>query len=291
MVCWLLCVVGAVARGHGAEDKRNENGSSPFGRTPRTLRVAGAQLPVTDDVQKNLASITRAINFASREKADVLVTPEGSLSGYTRHFDRAATRLAIEEVARRAREANVALVLGTCFSEPDGTIYDAQRFYQRDGTYLGFHSKILLCRRVAEPQKKGEVDFFKSTPIRTFQLNGLTVGGLICNDLWANPEYTPMPDPHLVHQLAGMGARIVFLSVNAGQGEGAELSLNRAFHDSNLRLRARSAKVWIVVVDAGDPKGLRESNCYSGVVAPDGRWVIQANPKGEQYFVYTIPLE
>jgi len=49
---------------------------------PRTLRVAGAQLPVRNDVQKNLEAINRAIEFAAREKADVLLTPEGSLSGY-----------------------------------------------------------------------------------------------------------------------------------------------------------------------------------------------------------------
>ena len=39
--------------------------------------------PVRNDVQKNLEAITRAIEFAAREKADVFVTPEGSLSGYS----------------------------------------------------------------------------------------------------------------------------------------------------------------------------------------------------------------
>ncbi len=255
------------------------------------LRVAGAQIPVSREVRKNVEAITRAIQFAAREKADVLVTPEGSLSGYTHEFDARATTQALEAVVRKAREMNVALVLGTCFAEADGSRYDAQRFYDRTGNYLGFHSKILLCRRVADPNAKGELDFFNSTPLRTFALQGLTVGGLICNDLWANPEWTPMDDPHLAQKLAAMDARVIFLSVNSGQAGGDELELNRGFHESNLRMRARSAKLWIVVADACDAQGQHASNCPSGVLGPDGRWAVQVDSRGEQFFVHTIEVE
>jgi predicted amidohydrolase len=258
---------------------------------PRTLRVAGAQLPVTNDIQKNLQAITRAIEFAANAKADVLVTPEGSLSGYTSKFDPAATTQALETVVQLARQSNLALVLGTCFADPDGSRYDAQRFYDRTGAYLGFHAKVLLCRHLTEPGRKGELDSFKSAPLRTFQFQGLTVGGLVCNDFWANPEWTPMPDPHLAFQLAGLGASVIFLSVNSGQAEGDELALHRAFHESNLSIRARTSKLWVVVANACDVKGLREVNCRSGVIAPDGHWAVQANPLGEQFFAYTISLE
>lgn len=255
------------------------------------LRVAGAQIPVTRDVRANVAAITRAIEFARREQADVLVTPEGSLSGYWPGFDAEATRQALEEVVRKTRVAKVALVLGTCFAEADGRRYDGQRFYNRDGEFLGFHSKILLCRRVADPAAKGEIDFFQSSPLRTFTLQGLRVGGLVCNDMWANPEWTPMPDPYLARQLAGLGARVIFLSVNAGQDEGEALALNRSFHESNLRLRARGAGLWAVAADAADPEGKKSSNCPSGVLGPDGRWAVQVEPKGEQFFAHTIELE
>lgn len=267
--------------------------ADPIGATSGNirLRVAGAQIPVSRDGQKNVEALTRAIQFAAREKADVLVTPEGSLSGYTHKFDATATARAMETVTRRAREANVALVLGTCFADTNGTLYDAQRFYDRRGNFLGFHAKILLCRRVAEPGRKGELDHFKSAPLRTFALQGLTVGGLVCNDMWANPEWTPMPDPFLARQLAGLGARVIFLSVNAGQDAGEDWPLNHAFHDSNLRLRARSAGVWVIVADAADPEGRKPSNCPSGVVRPDGRWAVRAEPRGEQFFAHTIEVE
>ncbi len=221
----------------------------------------------------------------------MLVTPEGSLSGYTHEFDDAALSRALLEMLNRARQGHLALALGTCFEEPaDHEPYDEVRLYDQNGAYLGFHAKILLCRKVAEPSAKGEIDFFKTKPIRTFQLNGLTVGALVCNDMWANPEWTPQDDPHLLQQLSRLGARVVFLAVNSGQSEGKELSLVRQYHEANLRLRARTARVWIVLADAADPRGELSSQAPSGIVDPDGKWVVMANPKGEQMFSYTIDL-
>ena len=94
------------------------------------LRIAGGQLPVTGDIQKNTESICRAIDFASGRKADILVTPEGSLSGYTPDFDRTQARRALQEVTARAREAGLGLALGTCYVEADGKCYNQLRFYE-----------------------------------------------------------------------------------------------------------------------------------------------------------------
>jgi predicted amidohydrolase len=219
-----------------------------------------------------------------------LVTPEGSLSGYFAEFDARATARGLEEITRKASKAGVALALGTCFEEEDGQRYDELRFYDEEGSFLGFHAKILLCRRVGDPPGEGELDFFKTRPLRRFSLGNLAVGGLVCNDMWANPEWTPMDDPHLAQQLSRLGARVLFHSVNAGTAEGDDLTLIRQFHDSNLRMRARSGKLWIVTVDACDPRGDRSSSAPSGVVDPQGNWVYQAEPKGEQFFAQTIEL-
>ncbi len=255
------------------------------------LRVAGAQIPVGRDVAANVAAITRAIEYAAAEKADILVTPEGSLSGYTHEFDREATQRGLEQVLRRTREAKLALALGTCFQEDDGQAYNQVRFYDKEGSFLGFHAKIRLCKRLAFPDRLGEGDCFKTKPLRTFTLNGLTVGGLVCNDLWANPEYTPMDDPHLTQQLAKLGAKVIFHSVNAGQSkEGEELTLIRAYHESNVKMRARGGRHWIVVANAADPKGERAGHVTSGVVDPTGKWVVQADAKGERFFAATIEI-
>ncbi|MCZ7544149.1 MAG: hypothetical protein M5R40_11730 [Anaerolineae bacterium] len=182
--------------------------------------------------------------------------PEGSLSGYTHDFDAGAVADALRRVAARARESGLGLALGTCFVEPqDNRRYNQIRFYTPDGAYLGFHSKTLLCGTPTEPPE-GEINHFDVSPLRVFDYMGIPAGGLICNDLWANPEATPMPDVHLSQQLARMGARVVFHAVNGGRDGSAWSDLAWQYHESNLRMRARAGRVWIVTVDNCHPTHL-----------------------------------
>ena len=83
------------------------------------IRVAGAQMAVPRDVRHNAAAILEAIDQAAAAGADILVTPEGPLSGYTHRFVRRAVRDALRDVTRAARESGVGLALGTCLIEPD----------------------------------------------------------------------------------------------------------------------------------------------------------------------------
>ena len=199
----------------------------------------------------------------------------------------------------RAKSAGIALVLGTCFEANDGRRYNAQRFVSREGEDLGFHAKILLCRRMSDPEGKGEVDCFQTRALRTFQLHGLTVGGLVCNDYWANPEWTPMADPHLAQRLGEMGARVIFVSANTRPKTGDAGQLGRDYHMSNIRMRARAAKTWVVVVNAGDPVGFKGEPtdegprllpAPSGVVDANGTWKVLVPSAEEQFFVYSIDL-
>ena len=252
-------------------------------------RIAGAQLPVTRDIETNVEAIGRGLAFASREDADILLTPEGSLSGYTHEFDADAVRQALDRVTAQARDAGVGLALGTCFVEPDdGQCYNQIRFYAADGKYLGFHSKTLRCASLTDPPRGG-LNHFAARTLRTFRFKGAEVGGLICNDLWANPGCTPMPDPHLTQQLAAMGARIIFHAVNGGRSQTEWSDVAWRYHESNLRMRARAGNLWIVTVDNCHPVDTRCS-APSGVINPDGDWVRQTEEKGEQLFAYTIDL-
>jgi predicted amidohydrolase len=254
------------------------------------LRVAGAQIPVTLDIASNAAAIHRAIDAALDERAEMLLTPEGSLSGYTHQFDAPAASRALAEIAGRARDAGLGLALGTCFVEPaDGKCYNQIRFYAPDGRELGFHSKTLTCGTLDDPPR-GEIEHYAVAPLRTFQINGARVGGLICNDLWANPGCTPGPDPHLSQRLARLGAQIVFHAVNGGR-DGSEWSaVAWRYHEANLRMRARAGGVWIVTVDNCHPDRW-PCSAPSGVVAPDGQWVCRTESRGERFFAHTIPLD
>jgi len=253
------------------------------------LRVAGMQMNVTGDIAQHVATISQAIDRASAAGADILLTPEGSLSGYTPVFDVDKVEAALAAVTELARQRKVGLALGTCYRESDGLIYNQIRFYDRDGQYQGFHSKILRCGSMTEPTV-GEINHYATTPLRTFTLKGVPIGGLICNDMWANPACTPMPDPHLTHQLAGQGARVIFHAVNGGRNGGQwSRDVVWPFHEMNLRMRAAADKVWIVTVDNSDPSS-QPCSAPSGVIDPTGQWACQAASQGEQFFVYTLTL-
>ena len=253
------------------------------------MRVAGAQIAVTEDIEANVAAIRRGIEFAAAERADVLLTPEGSLSGYSPHFDREAVLGALDAVTSAARDGGIALALGTCFVEADdGRCYNQVRLYEKDGTHLGFHSKTLTCGTLTDPPR-GEISDFAVAPLRTFDLCGTCVGALICNDLWANPGCTPQDDPHLTQQLSRMGARVIFHAVNGGRSGGPGSELAWQYHESNLRMRAMAGGVWIVTVDSCHPTTL-PCSAPSGIIDPLGEWVVRAPEQGEALFVGDVEV-
>jgi predicted amidohydrolase len=272
-------------------DVRPPQGAARTRPPAESLRVAAAQIPITSDVAANVQTISRAIDRAAGEDAEVLLTPEGSVSGYTHKFDPPQVVRAVQEVVAKAASRNLALALGTCFVEPDdGRCYNQVRFYDGQGRFLGFHAKILRCGTMSAPSE-GEIDHFAVSPLRTFEINGITVGGLICNDMWANPSCTPMPDPHLSQQLARMGARVIFHAVNGGRnGSDWSRQVVWPFHEANLRIRARSGKVWIVTADNCTPSEI-PCSAPSGVLRPDGRWAVRAPERGEHVVVFNIGLK
>lgn len=257
----------------------------------RTLRVATAQIPVTRDIAANAKTIHRALDVATREKADILLTPEGSLSGYTPKFDQAEVDKHLSAIVERASEAGIALALGTCYTEPDDKkCYNELRFYNAEGTLLGFHTKTLLCGSLTTPSK-GEINSYGTRPLQTFQIKGIQVGGLICNDMWANPQCTPMPDSHLCQQHSDSGAQIIFLAINGGRNGGAwSEQVNWPYHESNMRMRAAAGKVWVVSADNCAPVDI-PCSAPSGVLRPDGQWAAKAPRKGEHVTVHTIRVK
>jgi len=253
------------------------------------MRVAGYQMPVNDDIAGNTQKMISAIDWAAENNAEILLTPEGALSGYSIEFDVAAFEKALEQVTRHAREKGVGLALGICSLEKDGKFYNQLRFYRPDGEYLGFHSKILHCGDV-DDGTEGEHNEYASKELRTFQWrDDLCIGGLICNDMWANPEYTPMPDPHLLQQLSAMGAKVVFHAVHGGRDGGDWSKLTRQYHEANLRMRARAGKIGVTTVDNSNPETV-PCCAPSGVINPEGNFVYKTDPTGAQMFVHTIQL-
>ena len=250
------------------------------------MRITLAQIPVLNDVGKNLSELKEAVLVASNDKADILLTPEGSLSGYTSKFNKQEVKDALAEVTAFASHHNVGLALGTCFYEDDWVCYDELRFYLPTGEYLGCHTKTLLCGNLDEPPV-GEINEYGVMPLRVFDYMGIKIGGLVCNDMWANPFWTPGDDPNLVKKLSRLGAKIIFHTVNGGRDD-SDFTQNtvKTYHEVHVLMKAKAHNVFIATVDNAYPTHIGTSS-YGGVVSPDG-WLHKMKGIGRQIDTVTI---
>jgi len=265
------------------------------------------------DVQAKESAIHRAIDRAAGVKADFLLTPEGSLSGYYPDFDRVMVSNAIERLAQHARASHVGLLLGTCYKEmeeesPRATLkrlgitterpeycYDQVRVYAPSGEYLGACSKILLCSSLYHPGT-GEMRDYVAGTLRLFSWDGICSGVLICNDLWATPGFTTTPNPYLAWRLRMMGAQIIFHAVNTARPDRAPLTqeergmslLYRSYQESNQTLWAVMLNISIVATNAND--GTTPSNCRAGVIDQAGEGNCMVHEVGEQFFSCKISI-
>jgi len=257
------------------------------GKSIMNVKVALAQIPVTDNIGQNLQELKTAVEYAADEKANILLTPEGSLSGYNATFNVKEATEALDEITAKARSLKVGLALGTCMFEEDGLCYDELRFYQPDGTYSGCHTKQLLCANMMEEDPKGEINYFKKMPLRVFDFMGITIGGLLCNDMWANPMWTPDPNPHLTRLLVAMGAKVIFHSVNGGRDRSIfSQKTVKQFHEIHLLMNSIANRIPIVSVDNAYPLDIGVSS--KGGVVSEAEWVFQLPDKGRQFGSYML---
>jgi len=237
-------------------------------------RVAGAQLRPRESVAEALEKVLDAVRWAGEQQADFLVTPEMYLSGYHPRFDHEEVEAAVERVAQACREAGVITLLGTGHKHL-GVITNQARVIGADGALIGLHEKTVLT--------PGEADWTEpGRRLHVFEAKGLRFGALICNDFWVTPMRPDAPDPRLASQLGEMGARVIFHLIASGPGADY-----LAWHDSNHVVRARAARVFVVGANhAMEP----ESNVTSGVIGPDGTFLLEVSRVGEQRFAAEIEV-
>lgn len=245
--------------------------------------LSGLQMNVTNDIKSNLKQIEEGIRKAADNGSDFLVTPEGSLSGYTSNFDQKELSDALEAAIKEASRLKVGLMLGTCYKQlvkGKEFCYNQVRVYAPDGQYLGEYSKILRCSILDMPGTGEMVDYVEGE-LRTFDWHGSRFGILICNDLWATPGYTTMPNPYLVWKLKQMGAQFMIHCINSGTAQ-----KYRPFHESSAELWALSVKLPILEVNAA--QGNEKINAQSGLIDASGERSLRVPDSGVQFFTVTI---
>ncbi len=106
------------------------------------IRLAGAQLPVTVDIQANKKEILKAIDWAKENEVNHLLTPEAALSGYMSGWQKNMNEItdALKEIEEHQSKSGLCLHLGTNNKEPDkyGDVFRNQiRHYNPDGVLYG----------------------------------------------------------------------------------------------------------------------------------------------------------
>lgn len=244
-------------------------------RKRNTYRIVLAQLPVSDtDLRANARQIIGAIRYAGRRKADFVVTPESGLTGHHNRFDKKLRDEMVKEISQAVRDAKVTGIIGTC-DKRGGRSYIEQLIIGRNGKLMGRHAKIVLAsidRSWATPGKS----------VKVYTDRGLKFGCQVCNDLWVVPLSGAESDPRLTRTLAKRGARVVFCSSYSGSDQRF-----RPMHESNVMLRAMEGHLFIASVNVAVPGPV---NAVTGIMGPDGKWVMQCPRRGKQLAVADITV-
>ena len=239
-------------------------------------------MDVTNDIVKNKKRILSGMKEAAAAKAIFMVTPEGSLSGYHCKFNQKELLTALEEIVSYAKKLKLGLLLGTCFKDDQELCYNQIRIYAPEGIFLGVHSKILNCSPTDFPGT-GEMLEYQEGVLQTFEWNNIRFGTLICNDLWATPGYTTIPNPYLPFKLKQMGAEVIFHSINSGTNQ-----LYRQFHESSAELWALNLHIPIMEVNAAH--GREKINAQSGLIDSNGSRPVVVPDTGDHLFYCEINL-
>ena len=216
-------------------------------------RATLAQVAVHKNVEQNLASARRALEQAAAEKGEFVLFPEMFLTGYARDFRQDESADGMAEMAEMCRKFAVTALVGTAWQEQDKR-FNQVRIIDATGAPAGAYAKKCLTYGDAKTVSAGTTDL-------VFSVAGLTVGILICNDLWVTPGYSDGPNPHLTLKQARAGAQVIFHHIFSGSDQ-----RHRAYHESNHFVRAAEAKCPIVAVNAFTPA---EVNATSGVVGTE----------------------
>jgi len=280
--------------------------------TPRTLRVAGAQMGPNqraDPRERILARMVALLEDAAARGARLVVFPELAFTTFfprwffpderelLAHFERAMPNPAVQPLFDRARALGVGFCVGYAELTADGRRFNSAVTVGPDGAILARYRKIHLPGSV-EPREGAR---FQQLEKRYFEYGDLgfpafrappslgrgILGMLICNDRrW--------PEAWRVYGLQGVELLLVGYNSAAydpmgGDTESAGL---RTFHSTLVvQANAYMNATWAVAVaKAGDEdgSGLIGGSC---IVDPNGRIVAQATSLGDELILADVDFD
>jgi len=266
------------------------------------LRIAGAQIPVTADMATNVQTIKDAIDWASENKVDYLVTPEASITGYVSPFTEERWPMLVDSlqtIEKYSEEKEVGLCLGTFWAEAreEGEFIrlNQLRVYHK-GNYGGCANKSFLCPddyRMGIAPNEELFGFLLDASDDTSEAY-IQSAGLLCKDLYARESASETDLINLPVSFYRIGCQLYIHATNAERGiDSVHDDVHYHWHTANAEMVSWITKRPLITVDNsikmnGDAYDGRTSS-PSGVLIC-GEWVVRAPECGKHYFYYDFPV-
>ena len=225
------------------------------------FRIALANLRFPGSAEESVQLSLGAVRMAAEAGARLVCFPECYLPGYRRPGrahppgDAAFLEDAWQRVAEAARNARVAVVLGT-ERVVEGGVLASVLVIDNRGTRLGFQDKVQI-----DPSEEGI--YVPGAGRSTFEIDGLKFGIVICHEGFRYPE--------TVRWAVQRGAQVVFHPQVHEAEPGVYQPKTFAdpagtFHEKSALCRAAENTAYFATVNVASPR----SPTTSAVVRPDG---------------------
>ena len=224
-------------------------------------RIALANIRTASTPDESVTLATAAIADAARQGAQIVCFAEAYVPGYrwpgaaAPAPDAAFLERAWSVVADAARQAGIAVILGTEKVTPRGLVLGAL-VINADGSVAGWQEKVQI-----DPSE--EATYVPGSDRRVFQAGPLTYGIAICHEAWRYPE--------TVRWAARRGAQVVFHPHAHVAEPGSYRPRTFAdpantFHEKAMLCRAAENNCFFASVNCAS----EGSGTTSAVVRPDG---------------------
>jgi len=250
-----------------------------------TFKVAIAQInPRLGDLQSNLALYEEKIRRGVKEKADLLLFPELSLTGYFLRdmVPNVALKLSapeIKELKKLSRE--VSFVAGLVEESSDYRFYNAAVYFE-DGEIRHVHRKVYLPTYGMFDEQRY---FARGDRVRAFDSKFGRIAVLICEDLW---------HPSTVY-LAALDGAAAILCPSASPFRGIT---DQQVQDDNARywelINRAYAETFSLFLIYGNRVGFEDGVGFWGgseLLDPAGRRIAKAKYYDEDFVIGEVNLE
>jgi predicted amidohydrolase len=236
------------------------------------MKAAIAQVKLYNDIDANLATISKYISLASKENIDILCFPECNITGYVRDFTNVNQNEVMDTLNNIQEEVTknwVNVIAGAPYLERKKLFNSAIALLTNGKRHI--YHKINLTSYDEAYFKKGKGPLI-------FQLDNTKFGVLICRD---------QNDPMLAQEYKALGADVILI-LSAHFYEPIEairkINKNRALPIA----RAVENNLWVLKANAVGSSNKKVSLGGSLVIDPEGFVIHEGNSLNEMILSYEI---